>query len=311
MSRSEFWTAPPFDYRRQGGNGTGRSPTEREAAVTRSSQEADRFANLITSITGFRAARLIGSNSDSLVVSAVDVDSRQSVALKLFKRRFSDEPTRSWSAAVDQGGHEWGVHPGIADTFQHGLVGPYRFIARELVQGWSIQTILECSGRLTMRECLDLSIQVVEILEVAHSRQKHHGNITPANVFVEPCGNVRLTDWNECSGQWENPSNPASETGRVVADNALLDLRQLGSFLAAIQNVEAPSQRKDSPDSDEGEADLVQRLIREFESTRDPHQSLGGAYQELLMFFDRHRFRRRSKLSQLAKDPRLRSRSAS
>lgn len=263
--------------------------------------ETDSLASLITDATGFRATRLIGASPHSLVVSAVEITTRQLVALKFFKRSLGAEEARSWAAGIVEGVGGWGAHPGIADTLQYGAMEGYRYIARELVEGPSVQTILDRTGRLTGSEGLDLAVQIVEILEVAHSRQRHHNNITPANIFVEPYGSVRLTDWTACAGQWKGQADAGHPASSGRTENAIADLRQLGAVLAKVHDADSPPQPDSLHGLDRNGSDLMRRILRECETTLDPSRSLSEIYHELLRFLESHRRRRRLQLSALVK----------
>src|SRR6185503_12409710 len=69
-----------------------------------------------------------------------------------------------------------------------------RYIAMELVEGETLRHRLSTS-RLTIREALDIAIQVAAALSAAHAAGIVHRDIKPENVMLRPDGVVKVLDF--------------------------------------------------------------------------------------------------------------------
>ncbi|MGE5126385.1 MAG: serine/threonine-protein kinase [Betaproteobacteria bacterium] len=69
------------------------------------------------------------------------------------------------------------------------------FIVMELVEGRTLQSLLEARGRLPLEEASRLLGQVAAALDHAHASGIVHRDVKPANVMVEPSGHVKVMDF--------------------------------------------------------------------------------------------------------------------
>jgi serine/threonine protein kinase len=74
-------------------------------------------------------------------------------------------------------------HPNILTVFEMGEVDSVRFIATEYVDGETLRQRLKQS-RVTVREALDIAIQVASALAAAHKAGVIHRDIKPDNLMV-------------------------------------------------------------------------------------------------------------------------------
>jgi serine/threonine-protein kinase len=86
-------------------------------------------------------------------------------------------------------------HANIVTT--HDIVSSPRtsFIVMELVEGRTLQALLEARGRLPLDEASRLLGQVAAALDHAHASGVVHRDVKPANVMVEPSGHVKVMDF--------------------------------------------------------------------------------------------------------------------
>ena len=68
------------------------------------------------------------------------------------------------------------------------------FIAMEFVEGQTLRQRLTTS-RLSVREALDIAIQVAAALSVAHAAGIVHRDIKPENVMLRPDGVLKVLDF--------------------------------------------------------------------------------------------------------------------
>ncbi len=85
-------------------------------------------------------------------------------------------------------------HPNIVTT--HDIIkAPVTFIVMELVEGQTLQALLQQRGRLPLDETTQLMAQAAAALDHAHANQVVHRDVKPANIMIEPGGHVKVMDF--------------------------------------------------------------------------------------------------------------------
>ena len=98
-------------------------------------------------------------------------------------------------------------HPNVVDTYEFGTVGDDHYIAMEMVNGLTLQTLLsglrQRGGRLPVAAILDLAVQICQGLEYAHNLSDHdgkplnliHRDLKPSNIIVTMAGQAKIMDF--------------------------------------------------------------------------------------------------------------------
>ena len=86
-------------------------------------------------------------------------------------------------------------HPNIVTLYDAGQEGDVYYLTMELLEGRSVDTLLEKLGRLDVRNALKIAIQVAEGLEYAHDQNIVHRDIKPSNLFVTRSNRVKIMDF--------------------------------------------------------------------------------------------------------------------
>ena len=150
----------------------------------------------------YRLENRIATGGMGVVWRATDTRLNRSVAVKVLKHEFADDPqfrtrfdTEARNAAALQ-------HPGIAGVFDYssdpsGAESPY--LVMELVEGQPLSTLLaqaRDSGRALDPEVVrDLLTQTADALAVAHRAGIVHRDVKPANLLITPDRRVKVTDF--------------------------------------------------------------------------------------------------------------------
>ena len=86
-------------------------------------------------------------------------------------------------------------HPNIVTVHDIVATGATSLIVMELVEGETLQSRLRARGRLDLPETIRLLEQVASALDHAHANQVVHRDVKPANIMIEPSGQVKVMDF--------------------------------------------------------------------------------------------------------------------
>jgi serine/threonine protein kinase/Tfp pilus assembly protein PilF len=147
-----------------------------------------------TNINQYRIISSLGSGGMGEVYLAQDVRLGRKVALKMlyedvtrgddWVRRFEQEARATSSLN----------HPNIITIYEVGQADGSHFISTEFIDGQTLRQHLN-HNVMTLREALDISIQVATALATAHAEGIIHRDIKPENVMLRADGYVKVLDF--------------------------------------------------------------------------------------------------------------------
>lgn len=127
----------------------------------------------------------IGSGGAGAVYRATDNSTKKTVAVRLLKvgdGTAADIAARFFRAAQAAMGIS---HPNVARVFDVGEADDERFVAMEMVEGPSLETLLLLQGALPPRTALEIARDVARGLGAAHAAGIVHWDVKPGNVLLE------------------------------------------------------------------------------------------------------------------------------
>lgn len=142
---------------------------------------------------GYHLRRVLGVGQVGVVFLAHDTKDDTLVALKVLKPDFARDPkaVQRFIRGIMAGRAL--VHPNLVTLYNAGNMGPYWWIAMELVEGESLGQLLQRLGPgrpLDWVQVLRVTVHVGRALAFAHGHQLAHRNVLPQNVLVRHADQV-------------------------------------------------------------------------------------------------------------------------
>ncbi|WP_430452371.1 serine/threonine-protein kinase [Rhodopirellula europaea] len=144
----------------------------------------------------YRVIELLGQGGMGHVYRAQDTRLQRTVALKVMNERFAKSPN-SRKRIVEEARSMAAVHhDNVATLFEVGQRNGTPFLAMELLQGGTLEELLQSGRQFSSEEVIAIADQVALGLEAAHDRGIIHRDIKPANLWIQsPTERVKILDF--------------------------------------------------------------------------------------------------------------------
>ena len=159
------------------------------------------------SISHYQVLSLIGKGGMGEVYLATDKHLNRRVALKLLPRDYTRNKDRLRRFQQEAQSASALNHPNILTIYELGEIDNQQFIATEFVDGETLRERIK-SGPLSIRDALEIGIQVASALGAAHKAGIVHRDIKPENIMLRPDGYVKVLDFG-LAKLTQQPSVPA------------------------------------------------------------------------------------------------------
>ena len=142
----------------------------------------------------YEIVALLGAGGMGEVYRARDERFGRDVAVKVLPRHHDADPEGAPRFAREARAVGSISHPNILTVFDVGWEEGSPYLVSELLEGETLGQRLR-SGRLSLRECVDLAVQIARGLGAAHDKGVVHRDLKPDNVFLTRQGPVKLLDF--------------------------------------------------------------------------------------------------------------------
>ena len=168
--------------------------------------------NLPDSIAHYKIISAIGAGGMGEVYLAQDTKLERQVALKVLLDEVAGDEERVRRFVQEAKAASALNHPNILTVYEIGEFDYTRYIATELIKGETLRDRLR-GEPMTLREVLDVAMQVAAALNAAHSAGIVHRDIKPENIMLRDDGIVKVLDFGLAK-------LTATQTGSIESEDA-------------------------------------------------------------------------------------------
>ena len=145
-------------------------------------------------VSHYRVVDRLGAGGMGVVYRAEDLRLGRHVAMKFLPESATADPLATERFQREARTTSALNHPNICTLHDVGEHEGRRFIVMELIDGATLDKVLG-AGALPVDRVIDISINVADALDAAHTEGILHRDIKPGNIFITKRGQVKVVDF--------------------------------------------------------------------------------------------------------------------
>jgi len=145
-------------------------------------------------VSHYRVIEQIGAGGMGVVYRAEDTRLGRPLVLKFLPPAASRDPMALERFQREARTASSLNHPGICTVYDMGEFEGQRYIAMEYLEGQPLDRFI--GGKpVAVPTLIDLAVQIVDAIELAHTKGILHRDIKPANIFITRRGQAKVLDF--------------------------------------------------------------------------------------------------------------------
>lgn len=137
----------------------------------------------------------IGDGGMAVVYKGRDKLLNRFIAVKILRPEFTKDATFVENFKRESQAAAGLSHPNIVGVYDVGREGNINYIVMELIDGQTLNKIIEEEAPMDYKKVIDISKQVASALRVAHKNKIIHRDVKPHNIMITSDGVVKLADF--------------------------------------------------------------------------------------------------------------------
>ena len=216
------------------------SPAAHPIAEMLASARSESFVG--QTVGSFKILSQLGRGGMGVVYLAQDSKLGRKVALKLLPEEFTRREDLVRRFALEARAASGLNHPNIVTVYEIGQTGSSEYIATEYIEGETLRQHF-ATGRMSLREILDIVIQISGALAAAHGAGIVHRDIKPENIMLRPDGYVKILDFGLAKAISGRPSDSRQPGADLEAATLVKMETEPGAMIGTIYYM-APEQAR-------------------------------------------------------------------
>ena len=145
-------------------------------------------------ISHYKVIEKLGEGGMGVLYLAEDLELNRKAVLKFLPPDMMNDPDTNLRFKREAQSAGSLSHPNIVTIYDVGVHENKTFIAMEYVEGKTLREVIK-SDELTIERVTDISVQICEGLNEAHSKGITHRDIKPENILIDEKGKVKIVDF--------------------------------------------------------------------------------------------------------------------
>ncbi|RPI72334.1 MAG: serine/threonine protein kinase, partial [Ignavibacteriales bacterium] len=145
-------------------------------------------------ISHYKIISQLGQGGMGVLYLAEDLELNRKAVLKFLPPDMMNDPEINLRFKREAQSAGSLSHPNIVTIYDVGVHENKTFIAMEYVEGKTLREVIN-SDELTIERITDISVQIGEGLNEAHSKGITHRDIKPENILIDEKGKVKIVDF--------------------------------------------------------------------------------------------------------------------
>ena len=157
----------------------------------------------------------VGSGGMADVYKGKDHKLNRYVAIKVLKSDYRSDQVFIQKFLSEAQAAAGLMHPNVVNVYDVGQDRGLYYMVMELVEGITLKDYIQKKGKLSAKETISISIQMVTGIQAAHNRHIIHRDIKPQNIIISKEGKVKVTDFGISRATTSTQTISASVMGSV------------------------------------------------------------------------------------------------